>query len=392
MTSAVTEQRRTSEIERYHVLDEPPERDLHSLVELVTQVCGVPTAAINIITRTQQQQVATVGFDPAVCTREDSMCAAVVEEPDAVVIRDATLDPRFAANPFVNGEIGDVRFYASAPVVTPDGVTLGRLCVFDDVPRELTDQQVRGLETLAGQVMDVLELRYQSRALKESVAELLAARDELRHTHQHLALFADQVSHDLRGPLAAIIASANELATQPSVENDDSLVSLVDDVSHAGLRMSRMVEAVLQFALGGGGLRLGSLSLDDVVALVLADLAPLVERTGATVVVGDLPLVTADADMLYSVVLSLVTHALGSVRPGTALRVELTATRRADAWRFTVSDDGALAPERIDSVFELDSHGAAGLVTTRRLVEAHGGRVGAEESAHGAAVWFELPA
>lgn len=385
---------------RYAVLSEPAGSELQDLVDLVAQVCDVPTAAINIISRDHQHQIATAGFDPSVCAREDSMCAAVIAEPEPVVVPDASEDPRFSANPFVTGTIGSVRFYASAPLVTPDGITLGRLCVFDEVPRELSSGQRQSLVTLARQVMDVLELRYRSRELERSLEELAAARDELRRSNHHLALFAGQVSHDLRSPLTAILATAELLATEPAVETDDDLHSMVDAVSQAGLRMNRMIEEMLGYAMEGGQLRLRETAVEHVVSLVLADLGPLLAQTGAEVAVGELPVVVADADMLYSVVLNLMTNALKFGRAGVPPKVEVTAERRDGAWRFTVSDNGiGIAPDRRDGVFTLyardtdqvGGHGI-GLATTRRLVEAHGGRVGVGESADGgAAVWFDLP-
>lgn len=389
-----------AELERYALLSDPPGQELQSLVDLVAQVCEVPTAAINIITRDQQHQVATAGFDASVCAREDSMCALVMTEATPVVVSDASLDERFADNAFVTGEIGEVRFYASAPLITPDGTTLGRLCVFDDVPRELNTQQVKALSTLATQVMEVLELRHRTRQLARSLDELEVVRDELRRSNQHLTLFAGQVSHDLRSPLTAILATAEMLAGEPAVETDQDLHQMVDAVSQAGLRMNRMIEEMLGFALQGGSLQLRETRLEHVVSLVLADLAPLLTQTDAEVVVGDLPVVVADADMLYSVVLNLLTNALKFGRPGVAPRVAVDAARLDGRWRVTVADNGrGIAPDRRDAVFALYERAAddvgghgIGLATTRRLVEAHGGTVGVGESpTGGAAVWFELP-
>lgn len=391
---------RKGALERYAVLSEPAGRDLQALVDLVAQVCAVPTAAINIITRDQQHQVATSGFDRSVCTRDDSMCAAVMAERGPVVVADASLDPRFATNAFVTGDIGRVRFYASAPLVTPDGIPLGRLCVFDDVPRTLTPEQENALMVLAAQVMDVLELRLRTRELEASLIELAAVRDELRRSNRHLTLFAGQVSHDLRSPLTAILANAELLATEPTVETDTDLLSMVEAVNQAGQRMNRMIEEMLDFALEGGRLQLADTAVEHVASLVLADLAPLVAQRSAVVEVRDLPTVTADADMLYSVMLNLLTNALKFGRPGVPPVVEIDASRTAQSWRITVSDNGVGIPaDRRKAVFDLFEretspvvgHGI-GLATTRRLVEAHGGAVGAGESASGgAAVWFELP-
>ena len=211
------------EIERYGVLAEPAGRDLQALVDLAADFFDVPTAAINLITSDEQHQIATAGFEPSICAREDSMCAAVVAEPGPVVVPDATLDERFAANPFVTGAIGSVRYYASAPLITPRGITLGRLCVFDDRPRESTPEQHRALVVLAERVMDVLELRLRSREVEQSLDQLTRTRDELRRSNEALGHFAGQVSHDLRSPLMVISANAEMLSMEPAVADDPEL-------------------------------------------------------------------------------------------------------------------------------------------------------------------------
>lgn len=395
------ERQREIALGRYGVLTETTEPDIQSLVDLIAQVCDVPYATINIISQDQQHQIATTGFDPGVCSREDSMCAVVLEDGGAAVVSDATLDPRFADNAFVNGTIGRVRFYASAPLLTPEGVALGRLCVFDDAPRTLTPAQENALVTMAAQVMDLLELRYRSRVLEQSLTELTAARDELRRSNRDLALFAGQVSHDLRTPLTAILVNAEMLAAEPAVEVDATLTSMVEAMTQAGRRMNRMIEEMLGFAREGGQPRLDETSVGAVVSLVLTDLAPLIGQTDANVAVGDLPIVMADTDMLYSILLNLVANAIKFAPPGVPPRVEIEAARVADRWRLTVSDNGTgIAPDQLDEVFTLFARGAGqvsghgiGLATVRRLVEAHGGRVGAGVSdLGGAAVWVELPA
>lgn len=393
------DQARAAVLEQYGVLTQPSS-DLQALVDLVAQVCEVPNAAINIITHDQQRQIATTGIDPSVCSREDSMCAAVMAEASPVVVADASLDERFSTNAFVTGDIGNVRFYASAPLTSPDGTTLGRLCVFDDEVRDLAPEQQRALVTIARQIMEVLELRYRTGQLETSLTELARLRDELRRSNRDLTHFAGQVSHDLRSPLTAILANAELLAGEPVVEDDPDLASLVDAVHAAGHRMNRMIEEILGYATAGGQLALADTDLAQVLGLVLADLGPLVRQKGATVEHADLPHVTADADMLYSVLLNLLSNALKFSREDEPPRITVTAERRDGRWRVTVSDNGIGIPsERRDAVFALhvreqtgrEGHGI-GLATTRRLVQAHGGEIGLEESATGGTtVWFELP-
>jgi len=388
------------EIERFGLLDDEPGHELQSLVELIAEICEVPHAVINMVGSDAQHQIVACGFEPSICAREDSMCAVVMDDPEAVVVPDASRDSRFRHNPFVTGQIGAVRFYASAPVRTPEGIPIGRLCVFDDVPRELTPVQRRALKVMAAQVTDLLDLRFRSQALEDSLRELTVVRDDLRRSNEHLTHFAGQVSHDLRTPLTAILVNAELLATEPLVETDADVSQMVGAVSDAGRRMDAMIEEMLTFAQESGRLRSVETDLTDVVGLVLADVAPLVRRDGVDVRVGDLPRVTADPDLLYSVVLNLVTNAIKFARPDIRLVVSITADRLAEHWRIHVTDNGiGVARARQDAMFDLfarvdpnaSGHGI-GLATARRIVEAHGGSIGMKSpAAGGTTVWFDLP-
>ena len=263
-------------------------------------MCGVPTVAINMITATEQHQVATAGFDRSICAREDSMCAAVLGEPLPVVVADASADPRFADNPFVTGSLGRVRFYASAPLVTPAGVTVGRLCVFDDEPRVLSVRQHGALRAgRAGPRRPRLRLR--SHQLERSLAELTAARDELKRSNEHLSLFAARSAQTCRTPLTAILANAEMLSMEPTVVEDEDLAWMVGGIDRAGHRMAAMLEDILAYARVGGDLQSRDTDLGEVVAEVLSDLAPVLDARRADVTVKDLPVVRADTHHFYSV-------------------------------------------------------------------------------------------
>lgn len=404
---------RDREIARYRALEATGSRDLQALVELAAQIFGVPGAAINLVTSTSQHAIATVGVEPAVCSRQDSMCAVVLDEPQIVVVPDTTRDDCFADNPFVTGELADVRFYASAPLLTPEGVPLGRLCVFDVEPAsELPATETFGgpataatarheaLTLLAERVMDVLALRLQSRRLEDSLTELISTHDELRRSNEALEDFASQVGHDLRNPLMVVSSNAELLAGEPAVAADPELTAMVEDVADASRRMNRMIGQILAQAREGGRPRLASADLGAVFDQALLDLRLDVEATGAIISVDPLPIVAADGDLLYPVALNLLTNVLKFARPGQRPRARVHAERRPGAWRVHVTDRGIGVPAgREESVFRpyvrahdgVEGHGI-GLATVKRLVEAHGGSVGLGPSADGGTdVWFELP-
>jgi GAF domain-containing protein len=110
---------------------------LQNLVRLATQLCSAPFGVVIIISAVHQHQIGTWGVDPGVCSREDSMCAKVfLSRKKKTVVADASLDLRFADSPFVTGELGKVRFYASVPLVTAAGVCAGHpVCLLGNRPR-----------------------------------------------------------------------------------------------------------------------------------------------------------------------------------------------------------------------------------------------------------------
>ncbi|HEY0950023.1 GAF domain-containing sensor histidine kinase [Nocardioides sp.] len=388
VATAAVDAARVAEIGKYVVLTDPPRADLLALVEIAAQVARVPMATINLITDVAQHQIATHGFEASICAREDSMCNLVLHEGAPVVVPDASLDERFRDNPFVTGALGDVRFYATHQLVTPDGVVIGTLCVFDTVARELSDEQERALAGLADRVVDLLELELRTR--------------ELRRSNEQLAGFAGQVSHDLRNPLAAVTLSlrmlGEHLEGRPG-QDDRALGYLLERALGGAERMQSLIDDLLAYARVGAELQRVPVDLTAVLADVRADLAAAL--AGATLVEGDLPTVTGDPVHLRAVLQNLVANAVKFTRPGEPAHVEVDSVRVRDVWRIEVCDRGpGIAPDQRERVFlplaRIDASvegSGIGLSTCRRIVEAHGGRIGLTDAAYGGTcAWFELPA
>ena len=388
--------RRVIEIDRYRVLADPPRRDLVALVEVAARVAGVPMATINLITEAEQHQVAAYGFDASVCAREDSMCNFLLDLGHPVVVPDARNDPRFRHNPFVTGQIGRVRFYASHQLVTPQGVVVGTLCVFDVEPRTLDDDQARALASLAERVVDLLELDLRTRDLER-------VRAELERSNEQLAAFAGQVSHDLLNPLTAVSMSLRLVREQVPAADGGRLPWLLDRAVGGVDRMQNLIDDLLAFARIGGRLNRVPVALGDLVDDVREDLATAL--TSASVEVGPLPKVVGDPVQLRAVLQNLVANAAKFARPDEPARITITADRvdRADGvgcWRVRVADHGiGVPPQDRQRVFEplarVDAGAPGfgiGLATVRRVIEAHGGSISLTDTpGGGTTVWFDLP-
>lgn len=388
MTS--TDERRVAAIKAYDLLDSPERRELTSLADLAARLAGVPMATISLVTVDEQHQISPVGFESSVCARSDSLCASAVEDDKAILVEDASLDPRFAGNPFTTGELGRIRFYGAHPLTTPEGVTIGTLCVFDEQPHPITSEIAENLEMLAGRVVDMLELELTSRRLGE-------ANSRLARSNERLAAFAGQVSHDLKNPLTAIVMSLEMV--QEELADDGDLAMLVGRARRGADRMGALIAELLDYARAGDHPAGDPVDLGLEMSHVLDDVAGRVTREHVTI--GPLPTVRGDAAQLRAVLQNLLDNAAKFTPPSVRPDISVTSCRIDGHWRIQVADRGRGIPvEARDAVFEpltrLDKtvEGAGiGLATCRRIVEAHRGRIGVEDNPGGGSVlWFELPA
>lgn len=152
------EKQRLAALHRYDILDTPPEKSFDSITVLAAHVCRTPIALLVLIDRDRQWFKAKVGVRLKETPREFAFCAYTIMQRELFTIPDLAQDQRFAANPFVASG-PQYRFYAGAPLVTPDNRALGTLCVIDNVRRTLTSDQNKDLVALSRLVMTELELR-----------------------------------------------------------------------------------------------------------------------------------------------------------------------------------------------------------------------------------------
>ena len=149
---------RLAALRSYQVLDSDPEQAFTDIAQLAAFACGTPISLVSFFDGERQWFKARVGLDAPETLRELAFCQYAMRAPDVYEVRDAAADARFARNPLVIGDLR-IRFYAGAPLLSPEGQPLGTLCALDTVPRALTNDQREALRILARQVMAHLELR-----------------------------------------------------------------------------------------------------------------------------------------------------------------------------------------------------------------------------------------
>jgi GAF domain-containing protein len=228
---------------RYGVLDTAPEEAFDELVQLAARICGTPIALISLVDASRQWFKARVGLEAQETPRDASFCAHALHDTKLFIVHDARADPRFASNPLVVGE-PNIRFYAGAPIASPEGLNLGTLCVIDRQPRVLDVEQREALRVLSRQVVGQFELR---RLLSER-AKAAGELDRLKTS------FITSVTHDLRTPLTSIRGSLGLLASGAVGELTPDARQLVDIAERNSLRLMALIDEILDFEQGSSRL------------------------------------------------------------------------------------------------------------------------------------------
>ncbi len=162
---------RLEALRQYQILDTPSEQAYDDFTRLASFICEVPIALISLVDAERQWFKSKVGVDVSETARNISFCGHTILSNKTLVVNDALCDQRFVNNPLVTSD-PSIRFYAGAPLISPEGHALGSLCVIDRQPRSLSEAQKISLEALARQVVAQLELRRVSASLAKSLDQI----------------------------------------------------------------------------------------------------------------------------------------------------------------------------------------------------------------------------
>jgi PAS domain S-box-containing protein len=165
--SALLEDRRLTALSTYNVLGTTAQQEFDGIARLASVVCKTPIALITFIEADRQLVKSCVGVDLKQVPRADSFCVEVIKGEHVLEIEDLLEYEALKDNPFVVSD-PQIRFYAGAPLIDPNGYKLGALCVMDTVRRKLTTEQLNSLRTLAANVVAHLVVAKQNKELKIS--------------------------------------------------------------------------------------------------------------------------------------------------------------------------------------------------------------------------------
>jgi PAS domain S-box-containing protein len=199
------EDARLKALQMYEVLDTPPDATLDDITRLTAQICGTPMAAISLVEIDRVWFKSRIGIDVTQIPRAFAPCDQTIEGDTIYEIPDATKVADYAPQGIpIDGRFA--RYYAGAPLVTPDGVTVGALCVMDMKERTLDSGQLAALQILGRQVITRMEFYAKVRALERQARQRTRIESALTVERNFVSAVLDTV-----GALVLVIDTAGRV-------------------------------------------------------------------------------------------------------------------------------------------------------------------------------------
>lgn len=374
-----SEQARLESLRSYGVLDTSPEEAFDKLAKLAAYICQTPIALISLIDKDRHWFKSNIGFGTSKeLKRDTAFCDHVLKEQDFFQVEDSHLDDRFKDNSLVKGD-SNIRFYAAAPLVTPDGYNIGTLSVIDHKPRKLTAEQAGALKTLAEQVIDLFELRKANNQLSEQ-HQLLINKARL----QTIGELAGGVCHQINNPLAIIVGRSMILRSQlkQKLDQDPEVLKELDVIDQTSQRISGILKALRMYAKDfGNEVTVNSVNeiVDDAMTLIKGKLTA--QKVTLHYERGEEARAMMNKNQISQVVIDLLNNAVEAMEE--VQSKDLTVEIKADEKdiHLVVTDTGkGIRDEESDKIFEpffstKNRHFGVGLSNARNFMNQHKGQI-----------------
>lgn len=370
---------RLKALKEYSILDTLPEKEYDDITKLASSICETSISTISLIDEKRQWFKSRVGLNAAETSRNDSFCAHAIIEPDKIfTVKDSRLDARFADNPLVIGD-PHVIFYTGVPLVSPEGLPLGTLCVIDDKPKELNETQIEALKALSNQVVSLFELR-KSKMLLEKFSK------ELETRNIELEKFAHVAAHDIKSPLNNISSLTEILISQYSENLNDEAKMLMAMLDTSSLALRNLVDGILEHSKSDSIL-VEARSTFDVKKLVEETIRLLDNKRQYQIKATlENQLVFTNKIALQQILINLIANGIKYNNKEEVI-IEIDFIDLENFYKFSVTDNGSGIKkenqQRIFGIFEIltneDRFGnkgnGIGLSTVKKIVEGLGGQI-----------------
>ncbi|MDZ8224913.1 GAF domain-containing sensor histidine kinase [Nostoc sp. ChiVER01] len=379
---------------QYNILDTIYEAAFDDLTRLAAQICGTPIALISLVDESRQWFKSKVGLDSESSSRDLAFCAHAILQPhETLIISDTLLDPRFATNPLVTSD-PCIRFYAGAPLITPEGYALGTLCVIDHVPRQMNSEQLEALQALSRQVMAQMEL-------KRNIYNLERITN---NKHKQIEYLISALSHDLRTPLLGTRGTLYAMLGGAFGSVSDTWRDVLEDCRQANEDLLKFVEALLNVSRYkievSKTLKCEIINWKTIfVETILRSNCTCKQKSAIRYkIASSLPIVYGNALEIQRVIQIILDNAVKVNNPDQEITLEVALfgvekvkiSVRSNAWEIAPLDNESLFSSFIQGRGR-NNIDKLGLYLCFQIVEAHKGTINIESTVEDTTFWFTLP-
>lgn len=367
-------------LENYQILDALPDKDFDDITRLASLICGTPISLISIIDNNRQFFKSKKGLQISETPRDFAFCAHAINKPtELMIVEDSRVDERFFDNPLVTG-YPNVVFYAGVPLVNSSGHALGTLCVIDQTPRDLRDEQKMSLKALANQVTNLLELRLASKINKEQERILLLKNKEIEETLYSIA-------HDLNSPLQTIEGLTNLIAEDESLKQNTEILMHLDALVAVNARGQKLVSELLNYTKLGVSKEKELVDTGILINQVIQTLGFKDATSDKAIIVlpENMPKIMGYEIGLSRLFQNLISNAFKFIPHGIIPHITISIQEMKQYWMFAIDDNGiGIDNEQIPQLFKILKRlhtkeqypgTGLGLATCKKIVEQHDGKI-----------------
>ena len=376
----IDEDKRLLALKEYSILDTLPEKEYDDITYLASQICGTPISLISLIDDKRQWFKSHHGLGATETPKEIAFCAHAINDKNNIfIVNDSRQDERFHDNPLVTDE-PYVIFYVGVPLISSEGYALGTLCVIDNKPNKLEDAQLKALQALSNQLMNLFELRKKSIELQTKIFEM-------ETQNKGLEQFARIAAHDIKSPLNSIIMMSEFFEMSYGEQLDTEGIEFLKLISNSSAKLVELIDGILQYSKNA---RLLSENKEDInIKSIVEELIPLVDpknevKINFTNQVDSL--VYTNKIAIKQIFINLLTNAI-KYNDKEEILITIIIENSNEFVKVNVIDNGqGIREEDIEKAFNIfevmtaaDRYGekgnGIGLATVKSLVEGLGGTI-----------------
>ena len=236
---------------------------------------------------------------------------------------------------------------------------------------------------------------------KKAEQELKIYNEELKNKNKELEQFAYIASHDLQEPLKTVSSLVDLLSDQHENKLDDEALHFLGFIKSATLRMTNLINGLLEYSRIGANKTLGSVDCVKMIHNILADFSSIIKQSDAEFEILELPVIMGYETELRQLFQNLIHNAIKFRKTNRRPKISLSSQYKFDHWEFCVKDNGIgieskhqskifMIYQRLHSRNEYEGTGI-GLSHCQKIVEMHKGKIWVESVPNeGSAFYFTI--